>query len=69
MLPPYLFYPNYCSQSKPFPFADGSFDLIFHPVSNCYVEDVLHIWKECCRVLKMGGILLGSLSNSVKQGV
>ena len=23
--------------TKPFPLADESFDLIFHPVSNCYI--------------------------------
>lgn len=41
-----------------FPFADESFDLIFHPVSNCYVENILHVWKECYRVLKKNGVLL-----------
>ena len=44
--------------TKPLPFADESFDLIFHPVSNCYVKDVKSIWKECWRVLKPGGELL-----------
>ncbi len=44
--------------TRPLPFADGSFDLIFHPVSNCYVEQVLPIWRECFRVLKPGGLLL-----------
>lgn len=33
--------------TKPLPFADETFDLIFHPVSNCYVEEVLPIWREC----------------------
>lgn len=47
--------------TKPLPFADESFDLIFHPVSNSYVEDVLPIWKECYRVLKKGGILLAGI--------
>ena len=37
--------------TKNFPFADETFDLIFHPVSNCYVEEVLPVWKECYRVL------------------
>ncbi|MBQ3507897.1 MAG: methyltransferase domain-containing protein, partial [Clostridia bacterium] len=36
-----------------------SFDLIFHPVSNCYVEEVEGIFRECYRVLKKGGIFLG----------
>lgn len=35
-----------------FPFDDDSFDLIFHPVSNCYIEDVNPVWNECYRVLK-----------------
>ena len=45
------------------PFPDDSFDVIFHPVSNCYVEDVYHVWNECCRVLKKGGILLAGMDN------
>ena len=44
--------------SKPLPFPDGSFDIIFHPVSNCYVKDVRHIWRECARLLVPGGRLL-----------
>lgn len=45
--------------TKPLPFEDGAFDLIFHPVSNCYVEKVEPIFRECYRVLKKGGIFLG----------
>lgn len=44
--------------SKPFPFADNSFDMIFNPVSNCYIEDILPTWKECARVIRTGGILM-----------
>lgn len=51
--------------TKPLPFEDESFDMIFHPVSNCYVEDVLPIWRECYRVLKKGGILLSGLDNGI----
>lgn len=47
--------------TKPLPFDDESFDLIFHPVSNCYVKDVKPIWKECYRVLKQGGTLLSGV--------
>ncbi|MBE6935465.1 MAG: class I SAM-dependent methyltransferase [Ruminococcaceae bacterium] len=45
--------------TKPLPFPDESFDLIFHPVSNCYVEEIAPIFRECYRVLKKGGALLG----------
>ena len=45
--------------TKPLPFPDETFDLIFHPVSNCYVEEVEPIFKECYRILKKGGIFLG----------
>lgn len=47
------------------PFEDGSFDLIFHPVSNCYVEDVYHVWRECFRVLRQGGVLLAGMDNGI----
>lgn len=51
--------------TKPLPFEDGSFDIIFHPVSNCYIEDVLPVWRECFRVLKRGGILLAGMDNGM----
>ncbi|MGN0711019.1 MAG: class I SAM-dependent methyltransferase [Anaerovoracaceae bacterium] len=51
--------------SKPLPFEDETFDIIFHPVSNVYVEDVLPIWRECYRILKKGGILLAGLDNGL----
>jgi len=51
--------------SKKLPFPDNYFDMIFHPVSNVYVEDVYHVWRECYRVLKKGGILLSGLDNGI----
>ena len=51
--------------TKPLPFADGSFDLIFHPVANCYVKDVKSIWRECRRVLKPGGLLLSGVDLNI----
>jgi len=51
--------------TKPFPFEDESFDIIFHPVSNVYIEDVHHVWRECYRVLKPGGVLLSGLCNGL----
>ncbi|MCR2721536.1 class I SAM-dependent methyltransferase, partial [Salmonella enterica] len=39
-------------------FADQSFDVVFHPISNLYVPDVRPVWRECFRVLRPGGSLL-----------
>jgi SAM-dependent methyltransferase len=49
--------------TKRLPFEDNSFDMIFHPVSNSFIEDVEHVWRECFRVLKKGGVLLAGFSN------
>ena len=51
--------------TQPLPFPDGTFDLIFHPVSNCYVEEVRPIFRECFRVLKQGGVLLGGYDTGI----
>jgi SAM-dependent methyltransferase len=44
-------------------FADGSFDLVVHPVSNCFVPDILPVWREAFRVLRRGGCLLAGFAN------
>lgn len=44
-------------------FAGASFDLIFHPVSNCFVDDIQPVWRECYRVLRPGGALLSGFAN------
>ena len=49
--------------TKPLPFVDESFDLIFHPVSNCYIREVRPVWRECWRVLKPGGTLLSGVDH------
>jgi SAM-dependent methyltransferase len=46
-------------------FADDSFDLIFHPVSNCFVPDLAPVWREAYRVLRPGGSLLSGMMNPV----
>ena len=51
--------------TKTLPFEDESFDIIFHPVSNCYIESVEPVFKECHRILKKGGILLCGLDTII----
>lgn len=51
--------------TRPLPFEDGAFDFVFHPVSNCYIENVLSVWRECYRVLKRGGVLMAGLDNGM----
>lgn len=46
-------------------FSDDTFDLIFHPVSNCFVPDVRPVWREAHRVLRQGGVLLAGFCNPV----
>jgi len=55
----------HADMTKPLPFSDNSFDLIFHPVSNSYIKDVKSVFKECYRILKRGGILLSGLDNGI----
>ncbi len=51
--------------TKPLPFADASFDIIVHPVSNCYIREVEPLWRECFRVLRPGGVLLAGMDNGI----
>ncbi len=44
-------------------FADQAFDLVFHPVSNCFARDVMVVWREVARVLRPGGVLLAGFLN------
>jgi SAM-dependent methyltransferase len=44
-------------------FADGTFGLVFHPCSNCFVPDVRPVWREAFRVLRPGGVLLAGFCN------
>ena len=46
-------------------FADESFDLIFNPVSNCFVDRLQPIWDSCYRLLVSGGRLLTGITNPV----
>ncbi len=51
--------------AKPLPFPDASFDVVFNPVSLCYVREVEPIWREVARVLVPGGMLLTGLSTII----
>ena len=47
-------------------FKDGVFDLIVHPVSNCFVPDLRPVWSERSRVLRVGGELLAGFCNPLR---
>ena len=34
-------------------------------MSNCYVEEVKPIWKECWRILKKGGLLIAGVDHYI----
>lgn len=44
-------------------FGEAAFDLIVHPVSNCFIQDVRPVWREAFRVLRPGGSLLSGFNN------
>jgi ubiquinone/menaquinone biosynthesis C-methylase UbiE len=46
-------------------FSDQQFDLIFHPVSNCFVQNIRIVWQESFRILKPGGKLLSGFANPI----
>ncbi|HEY9722835.1 MAG TPA: methyltransferase domain-containing protein [Oscillatoriaceae cyanobacterium] len=46
-------------------FAEGTFDLIVHPCSNCFVPDILPVWREAHRVLRKSGVLLAGFVNPI----
>ncbi len=46
-------------------FENESFDLIVHPCSNCFVPNVLPVWKEAARVMKPGANLLSGIVNPI----
>ncbi len=39
-------------------FANETFDLVFHPVSNLFIHEIRPVWKEAFRVLKHGGKMM-----------
>ena len=43
-------------------FADASYDIVFHPCSNCFMPRLQPVWGECFRVLRSGGVLLAGFT-------
>ncbi|RSD25553.1 class I SAM-dependent methyltransferase [Mesobacillus subterraneus] len=52
-----------CDMTDLSAFQDEEFDLVIHPVSNVFVEDLSAVWKEAARVLKDRGILISGFTN------
>ncbi|MET0591262.1 MAG: class I SAM-dependent methyltransferase [Polyangiaceae bacterium] len=50
-------------------FPKESFDLIVHPVSNCFVPDVKRVWREAYRVLRAGGVMLAGFSDPILYAI
>jgi SAM-dependent methyltransferase len=44
-------------------FADERFELIFNPPSTLFVPDLEPVWRECYRVLRVGGLLMTGFMN------
>jgi SAM-dependent methyltransferase len=46
-------------------FPDSSFEFIVHPISNCFIPNVLPVWKEAYRVLRSGGTMISGFCNPI----
>ncbi|CEH34354.1 class I SAM-dependent methyltransferase [Romboutsia lituseburensis] len=46
-------------------FDNETFDFIFHPVSNCFIDNIETVWSQCYRVLRPGGVLIAGFSNPI----
>ena len=47
--------------TKPLPFEDGTFDIVFSNQVLMDVEDIEHVFSECSRVLRCGGVFYYSI--------
>lgn len=45
--------------------ADSQFDIVVHPVSTCYVPDVVPVFREVARVTRPGGIYVSQHKSPV----
>jgi 2-polyprenyl-3-methyl-5-hydroxy-6-metoxy-1,4-benzoquinol methylase len=46
-------------------FPDESFDIVLHPASNMFVDNILPVWRECYRVLRPNGRLIATSLNPI----
>lgn len=44
-------------------FDEATFDIVFHPCSNCFAPNVRPVWKEAFRVLRPQGVLMAGFLN------
>lgn len=51
--------------TKPLPFHDEEFDIIFNPVSTCYIREVEPLFRECYRILKHGGCFMTGFDKEI----
>lgn len=49
--------------------ADGSFEIVVHPVSSCYVPDVTRVFREVARVLVPGGLYISQHKSPISLQV
>ena len=47
-------------------FQNDSFDLIVHPCSNCFVQNILPVWREAFRVARPQGSLISGFTNPLR---
>lgn len=50
-------------------FAPGEFDLVIHPVSTCYVPEVMTVYQQVARVLRGGGLYVSQHKSPVSLQV
>ena len=46
-------------------FEDESFDFIFHPVSNLFIQEIRPVWREAYRAMRPGGTMLSGFMNPI----
>ncbi|MEM7385609.1 MAG: class I SAM-dependent methyltransferase [Verrucomicrobiota bacterium] len=46
-------------------FPNQSFDIVIHPASNMFVDNILPVWNECYRVLRPNGRLIAMSMNPI----